>query len=165
MVRRYIAAVDALSRFFGLVATLLLVAAMLVVCQMIFMRYVFRAPTIWQTDFVVFTATAAVFLGAPYVLLRKGHVGVDVIELMVAPNTRRILGLVGSVLGLAFCAAMFVASLIYFHDAWANGWTTSSIAAIPLWQPLLPLPIGFALLCLQYLAEIMKLGLGVEQPA
>lgn len=157
MIRRFIAVADGLSKSFGVVSVLLLTAAMLVVCQMIFWRYVFRAPTIWQTDFVVYSATAAIFLGAPYVLLTRGHVGVDVIEMMVRDRARRMLRLVGDVLGLAFCAAMLVASLMFFIEAWENEWNTSGVWQIPLWIPSLPLPLGFGLLCLQYVAEILKL--------
>ena len=61
MTRSYVSFTDNLSRIFGLVSVLLLIAAMLVVCQMIFLRYFFRLPTIWQTDFVVYSATAASF--------------------------------------------------------------------------------------------------------
>jgi TRAP-type C4-dicarboxylate transport system permease small subunit len=157
MTRHLIAIADGLSKAFAVVAVLLLIAAMLVICQMIFSRYIFRWPTIWQTDFVVYAATAAVFLGAPYVLVTKGHVGVDVIETMVQPRIKRILRYVGSALGLTFCATMFVASWMYFHEAWDEGWTTSSLWRIPLWIPVLPMLIGFGLLCLQYLAEILKL--------
>lgn len=156
MLRAFLWSVDRLSMIAALAAGLLLAAAMVVTVEMIFLRYAFRAPTIWQTDFVVFSATAAVFLGAPYVLLTRGHVGVDVIELMAAPPLRRALGLAGALLGLVFCLAMSVASLIFFHEAYVNEWRTSSVAAIVLWVPLLPLPLGFILLSLQYVAEIIR---------
>lgn len=156
MVNLFLRAVDLASRIAAFIAGLLLIAAMLVICEMIFLRYVFRAPTIWQTDFVVFSATAAMFLGAPHVLRTRGHVGVDVIELAVAPGPRRILGLVGAVLGLTFAVLMTIASTIFFHEAYVNEWRTSTIAAITLWIPLLPLPISFGLLSLQYVAELVR---------
>ncbi|HEX5934690.1 MAG TPA: TRAP transporter small permease subunit, partial [Pseudorhizobium sp.] len=106
MVTAYIRAVGNVSRAFAILSTGLIIAAMLVVCQMILVRYVFRQPTIWQTDFVVFSATAAMFIGAPYVLLKGGHVGVDVVELLLADRPRARLRLVGSVLGLIFCTLM-----------------------------------------------------------
>ena len=164
MLRLYIAAVSGLSRALAAVAVLLLAAAMLVVCELILMRYVFRHPTIWQTDFVVFAATAAIFVGAPYVLLVGGHVGVDVVEMTVGPRARAGLRLAGKVLGLAFCATMLVASWLQFHDAWANGWRASSVWGPPLWIPLAALPIGFAALCLQYLAEILRPLSGEARP-
>ncbi|HEX2146959.1 MAG TPA: TRAP transporter small permease, partial [Pseudorhizobium sp.] len=58
MLSAYVLWVGRLSRLFAIIATALIIIAMLVVCQMILMRYIFRLPTIWQTDFVVFSATA-----------------------------------------------------------------------------------------------------------
>jgi len=157
MSRRFISAVETLSRLCGVIAALLLIVAMTIMCQMIFMRYLFRSPTSWQTEVVVFSATAAIFIGAPYVLMKKGHVGVDVVELLLSSGKRRWLRLVSSLLGLLFCVLMAIASAIYVFEAWEGGWTTPTIAAIPLWIPATPMFVGFGLLCLQYVAEIMKL--------
>lgn len=163
MIRSFIAFSDGLSRIAGIVATLLLVAAMVVISEMIFLRYVFRAPTYWQTDFVVFSATAAIFLGAPYVLMRKGHVGVDVIEMLLADKARRRLRLLGSVLALLFCAAMLTTCAHYVYEAYVGGWKHSSVWAPRLWIPMLSMPIGFGLLSLQYVAEILKLLKRVDE--
>lgn len=160
MLNFYIRLVGGLSRAFAVLATLLLIAAMLVVCEMIFIRYVFRAATIWQTDFVVFAATGAMFLGAPYVLLKGGHVGVDVVEMLVAARTRHWMRIVASLLGLLFCAIMLYASWLQLHEAWVGGWRHSSVWAPPLWIPLSALPLGFGMLCLQYVAQILVLTRG-----
>lgn len=156
MVNLFLRTVDLASKIAAIIAGVMLVAAMLVICEMIFLRYVFRAPTIWQTDFVVFSATAAMFLGAPYVLKTRGHVGVDVIELALPAQPQRILGIIGAVLGLIFAVLMTIASAMFFHEAYVNEWRTATIAAITLWIPLLPLPISFALLSLQYIAELIR---------
>jgi TRAP-type C4-dicarboxylate transport system permease small subunit len=157
MVESYIRAVSNVSRALGALATFLLALAMLVVCQMIFVRYILREATVWQTDFVVYSATAAIFVGAPYVLLKKGHVGVDVIEHLVSDKTRLWLRLAGCWLGLIFCSVMLVAGWINFHEAWVNEWTAPTVWAPPLWIPYSAVPVGFAILCLQYVAEILRL--------
>jgi TRAP-type C4-dicarboxylate transport system permease small subunit len=160
MISRFIATVDSLSRAFAVIAALLLVAAMLVVCQLIFVRYVFRSPTIWHTDFVVYSATAAMFLGAPYVLLTKGHVGVDALEAHITASTRDRLQMIGSFFGLAFCLAMFVAAFIFAHEAYEKGWETPGVWKIPQWLPIAPLALGFGLTSLQYVSELLKLVRG-----
>ncbi len=156
MIRLYVAAVHALSRASGVVASLLFALAMLVICEMISLRYVFRAPTIWQTDFVVYSATAAVFLGAPYVLLTRGHVGVDFVVNAAKGHLQRRLTTAGAVLGLLFCVAMTVASALYVREAVDQGWRTSGVWQIPQWIPALPLPVGFGMLCLQYVADLLQ---------
>lgn len=158
MTRRFIDVVQGLSRACGVLSALLLTCSMVIVCQMIFMRYLLRAATIWQTEAVVFSATAAIFLGAPYVLLTKGHVGVDFVQMVVTSRTRLHLQRFGAVMGLAFCLVMAVATGMHLYDALEGGWTTSSVAAVPLWMPLTPMVVGFVLLSLQYVAEILKLA-------
>lgn len=164
MLNPYILLVGRVSRLFAVIATALIVIAMLVVCQMILMRYVFRLPTIWQTDFVVFSATAAIFLGAPYVLLKGGHVGVDVVELMLGQQNRKRLRIAGAILGLVFCIVMLAATWVQFEEAWTGNWKHSSVWAPPLWIPLSALPVGFFLLCLQYTANILVLLGLADQP-
>lgn len=158
MQTQFIRLVEGLSRLCAVVSAGLLGFAMLVVCQMILMRYVFREATIWQTEAVVFSATAAIFLGAPYVLLTKGHVGVDFIQMLVRPVTRRRMDRLGAVFGFIFCVVMTIAFGIHLFEALEGGWTTPSVAAVPLWMPLSPVVFGFALLSLQYIAEIIKLS-------
>ncbi|MFC3166166.1 TRAP transporter small permease subunit [Ciceribacter thiooxidans] len=164
MLKAYVTVVGNASRGLAIIATALVIAAMLVICQMIAMRYVLRQPTIWQTDFVVFSATAAMFLGAPYVLLKGGHVGVDVVEMMVGDRTRAVLRVLAGLLGLIFCVIMLIATWIQFHDAWAGNWKHSSVWAPPLWVPLAALPISFAMLCLQYLAQLATLVTALRAP-
>lgn len=158
MAGRFIGFVETLSRICGLLSALLLIFSMLVVCEMILLRYIFRAATIWQTEAVVFSATAAIFLGAPYVLLTKGHVGVDFIQLVVKPRTRLAMDKAGALFGILFCLVMAAATGIHLYEALEGGWTTPSVAAVPLWMPLSPMLAGFVLLSLQYLAEIVKLS-------
>lgn len=149
-------AIELISTAFGIIAALLLVAATVVVCQMIFVRSVLGWSTIWQTDFVVFSATAAIFIGAAYVLSEKGHVGVDFVQSSLRGRPRRIVDRAALLFGFTFCAVMAYASWHYFYEVLTQGWRTETVWAIPLWIPVLPLPLGFALLCLQYVAEFIK---------
>jgi TRAP-type C4-dicarboxylate transport system permease small subunit len=149
--------VESLSKFFGLFSVLLLVAAVLVVNEMVFVRYVIGGSTIWQTEFVTFSLVAATFLGSPYVLLLKGHVRVDLIENAVGENGKIALRLISDVLSLIFCGLLAWAGWIYFHEAWVENWTTDTVWALPLWIPLLPMPVGFGILCLQFIADFPRL--------
>ena len=153
----YIAFVSALSRAAGLIATVLLGLAVLVVCQMIVVRYFLNASTVWQTEFVIYSLVAATFLGSPYVLIRKGHVGVDLLPTALGGRPKIVLHLLAAVLSLLFLAVLTWSGWNYFHEAWSGRWTTDTVWALPLWIPLLPLPVGMGLLCLQYGAEICKL--------
>lgn len=85
---RFAALIRLLSRISGVFATLLIILSIIVVCQMIFQRVVLGQSTIWQTEFVTFALIAATFVGAPYVLLTRGHVNVDLVPLMLGHRAR-----------------------------------------------------------------------------
>jgi TRAP-type C4-dicarboxylate transport system permease small subunit len=163
--RRLVAAVGALSRLFGMAASLCLALGCLVVCQMVFMRYVLEASTVWQTEFVLYSIVAATLLGSPYVLLTQGHVNVDLASQYLGPRPKRVLKAIAASMGIAFCLVLALSGWRYFEEAWREGWVTESVWAPPLWAVLLPLPLGMGLLSLQYLVDIACLVTGYDAKA
>ena len=142
----------------------MILLSIVVVCQMVFVRAVLNASSIWQTEFVMYLLVAATFLGAPYILLTRGHVAVDVLPLMVRPRLRRHLHLAGSTIALAFCGCFLYAALPWWYEAWASNQTTASIWRARLWIPYLSVPVGLALLCLQYLTKMWLVVTGRDHP-
>lgn len=161
---RFAAFVRMLSRISGAFAILLILISILVVCQMIFQRAVLGQSTIWQTEFVIYALIAATFIGAPYILLTRGHVNVDLLPLLLGHRGRVALALVASCLALAFCAAVFWESLFWWYDAYSTNRLTSSIWRARLWIPYLSVPVGMGLLCLQYLIDIWAIATGRDMP-
>lgn len=153
---RWVAAVHALSRAFGVAAAGLIVLSVLVVCHMVFVRAVLGQSSIWQTEFTTFALIAATFLGAPYILLTRGHVCVDVVPLMVSSAARRRLSIGGNLVALAFCALFLYAAVPWWFETWHTGQTTSSIWRARLWIAYGAVPLGLALLCLQFAADIWQ---------
>ena len=151
-----IRAINRLSRLGGYLAMLLLASGVLVICQMIFVRYVLNESTAWQTEYVIYALVAATFLGCAYVLQLNGHVGVDLLPSALGPRAGRWLQRLADLLSLSFCALLGWSSWNHFHEAWAYDWTTDTVWALPLWIPLLPMPVGIGLLCLQYLARLLQ---------
>jgi TRAP-type C4-dicarboxylate transport system permease small subunit len=157
---QYVRIVSALSRIAGWISIGLMIAAALVVTEMVVIRYALRASTVWQTEFVTFALVAATFLGSPYVLLEKGHVAVDVLPLAAGPRGRVIMAIIAGLIGITFCALLAWSASHYFIEAWSNGWRTETVWALPLWIPILPMPLGVGLLVLQYIAEIWQAARG-----
>ncbi len=153
-----------MSRAFGVLAAGLILVSIGVVCQMVFVRAVLNQSSIWQTEFVTFSLVASTFLGAPYILLTRGHVAVDVVPLMLRPPGRRALHLIGSLIALGFCLFFLYGSWHWWHEVYVLNQTTSSIWRARLWIPYAAVPIGLGLLCLQYVAEIVQVLSRRENP-
>ena len=161
---RWVSAVHAVSRAFGVAAAGLIVLSVVVVCHMVFVRAVLGQSSIWQTEFTTFALIGATFLGAPYILLTRGHVCVDVLPLMVARASRRRLSLGGNAIALVFCALFLYAAWPWWLETWHTGQTTPSIWRARLWIPYLAVPVGLALLCLQFLAELWMVWTRRQEP-
>ena len=102
----FIRGITLVSQACGLFAAGLIAASVVIVCEMVFIRYVLNENTIWQTDFVTFSLVAATFIGAPYLLLSRGHVNVDVLPHYLGPQGRYRLALAAALMSLAFCLVM-----------------------------------------------------------
>lgn len=159
-----IRAARALSTIGGLCAAALIAASVGVVCQMVWIRYVLGQTTIWQTDFVTFALVAATFLGAPYVLMTRGHVNVDVLPLYVGPRVRWWLALVASAISLLFALVLAWLASAFWYEAWDNNWRSDSMWRARLWIPYAAMPAGLAVLSLQMLADLAALLTGRQHP-
>jgi TRAP-type C4-dicarboxylate transport system permease small subunit len=160
----FIDAVKRLSHLAGIVAALLLAAAVVIVCQMVLMRYLLNQSTIWQTEFVTNAIVTATFIGSPYVLIRRGHVNVDLLPHYLPHRARVALALVASGGALLFCLVLAWSSILLWHEAWVRGWTAATVWAPRLWIVYLPMVVGLVLLSLQYVVDIICIATGREMP-
>lgn len=160
---QYVRVVHALSRICGVTAAMMIFASVFIVCQLVFMRYVLNASTVWQTEIVTYLMIGATLLGMPYVQLLRGHINVDLLPLYLKKTPRKVLFSFCVVLQLLVCAVVAFYSAEVFLQAWNGGWRSSSVFGTPLWIPYLAMPLGFGLLVLQYTADLM-MTTRVEDP-
>ena len=81
--------ISALSRFCGGVAVALIVAALALVGDMVVLRYGLGRPAPWQAEIVTYLMMAVTFIGAPYALVTRGHVAIDVVPRLLGRRGRR----------------------------------------------------------------------------
>lgn len=160
----FVRVVTRLSQVCGVFAASLIGLAVLVVCQMVFIRYVLNQSTIWQTDFVTYSLVAATFIGSPYLLLTRGHVNVDVLPLYLGPRPRFWLAVASALMSLAFAVVMTGLTFQLFLEAWQHRWLSDSMWRARLWIPYSSMPIGLGILSLQCVADLYNLITRREDP-
>lgn len=153
-----------ISTFCGWVAASMILASVLITCQMIFVRFVLRQSTVWQTETVVYLMIAATMLGLPYVQMMRGHVNVDLLPIWLRPLPRKLLAIVVLVVGIAVLSVMGFYAFEHWHITYERGWRSPSVWGPQLWIPYLALPLGFALFILQLLADLLALLSGRDKP-
>lgn len=160
----FLKAVAALSTLAGWCAAAMIVLAVAITCQMIFIRFVLNGSTIWQTEAVVYLMVAATLIGLPYVQRLRGHVNVDLIPIWLPRRGRFALALITLSLSCAIVALMLVYGYEFWHIAWSRGWRSDTVWGVRLWIPYLSIPVGFGLLLLQLFADLLAVILKIDAP-
>ena len=156
--------VAALSTLAGWCSAAMIVAAIGITCQMIFVRFVLNGSTIWQTEAVIYLAIAATLIGLPYVQRLRGHVNVDLIPLALRPRARVVLAIFTLSVSIIMVAIMLWYSYEFWHLTWERNWKSDTVWGVRLWIPYLALPVGFALFMLQLIADMVAILLKIEKP-
>lgn len=143
-----------LSIVCGVVAALMIFSAVLITCQLIFVRFVLNQSTIWQTETVTYLMIAATMLGLPYVQHLKGHVNVELVPLILPPTARKVLAAATLLATAVVAFIMTFYGYELFHAAFERNWKSGSVWGVPLWIPYSALPIGFGLYLLQLAADL-----------
>lgn len=160
----FVRVVGYISSLSGWISAGMVVAAVAITCQMIYVRSVQNLSTVWQTEAVVYLVVAATLLGLPYVQLLRGHVNVDLIPLYLPMPLRKALHVFTLSLSLLIIAVMVFYGYDYWHVAFERNWKSDTVWGVRLWIPYLALPIGFGLLFLQLFADLVAVLLGIHKP-
>ena len=142
----------------------MIVAAVAITCQMIFVRWVLNGSTVWQTEAVIYLVIAATLIGLPYVQRLRGHVNVDLVPLSLPRHARKAMATLTLSLSIVIVAVMLWYGFEYWHFAFDRGWRSDTVWGVRLWIPYLALPVGFGLLLLQLVADFVALLLGIDKP-
>ncbi len=156
--------VAALSTIAGWCSAAMIVAAVGITCQMIFIRFVLNGSTIWQTEAVIYLAIASTLIGLPYVQRLRGHVNVDLIPLSLGKRARFVMALFTLSLSILMVALMLWYGFEFWHLAFEKNWKSDTIWGVRLWIPYAALPIGFALFLLQLIADLAAVLLKIDTP-
>jgi len=137
-------------------AAAMIAASVLIVCQMVLVRYVLGRPTAWQTELVTYLLVGATLIGSSYVLKIRGHVSVDLLPHFLSDRGQKRQRLASAAAGILFCGVLLWSGSVLWYDAWADDWLSETVWAVPLWIPYAALPIGFGLMMLQYIADVAE---------
>jgi TRAP-type mannitol/chloroaromatic compound transport system permease small subunit len=98
-----------------------------------------------------------VMLGASWTLKVNEHVRVDLFYASVNDRKRIWIDLTGAILFLMpMCALLIYFSWPWFLESWTGNELSQNAGGLPRWPAKLFLPLGFALLMLQGVSEIIK---------
>jgi TRAP-type mannitol/chloroaromatic compound transport system permease small subunit len=149
--------IDALNERVGRVVLWLVLVATLVSAGNALARYLLGESSNAWLEIQWYLFGAIFLLGAGYTLKHNGHVRIDIFYNRLPPRGQAWVDLLGGVLFL-LPMAVLLAWLAWpmFLEAWTSGEMSPDAGGLLRWPVKLLLPLGFALLALQGLSEVIK---------
>ena len=149
--------IDQLNAWVGTDVIWLILAATIISGINAVVRKMFNASSNAFLEVQWYLFAASFLLAAGYTLLEKEHVKVDVINAKLSLRTRVWI----DVLGFAFfltpmCLVILYYGIPFFLQAYQSGEMSSNAGGLIRWPVYLMMPLGFGLLLLQGLSELIK---------
>jgi TRAP-type mannitol/chloroaromatic compound transport system permease small subunit len=122
----------------------------------VLLRYVFNTGSVWSQELEWHLMSPICLFGMSYALRHGEHVRVDVLYASFSERNKQLVQIVTALISIAVCAIVVWLSWSYVAYSWNIGEGSANPGGIPARYALKALiPLGFALLLLQSLAELI----------
>jgi TRAP-type mannitol/chloroaromatic compound transport system permease small subunit len=149
--------IDFVNARFGRIANWLVLLACLISAGNAMSRYAFDLSSNAWLEVQWYMFALLVMLGAPYTLQRNEHVRVDIIFLNLSLRGQLWIDILGAIFFLLPACIIFGwLSWPFFYQAYSVGEWSGNAGGLIRWPIKFVLPLGFALLALQGISELIK---------
>ena len=149
--------IDAINDRFGVIANWLVLIACLISAGNAASRYLFNASSNAWLEVQWYMFAGMVLLGGPHTLKRNEHVRVDLIYSSLSERTRIWIDIIcGLLFLLPICVILVYFTWPWFTESWRINETSSNAGGLIRWPVKLVLPVGFSLMALQGVSELIK---------
>lgn len=142
----------------GFISSLIIIPLVLATCFEVFSRYVFGAPTIWAYEIGYILTGSHFLLGASLALMTKTHIRIDLLYARFTERGKATVDLVCYILLFFPFVVLLSDSLFdYAYRSFLSGEQSGQSAWNPrIWPFRMILTLGFVLLAMQVVAEMIK---------
>ena len=156
IIRKLTGVFDWLVSLFGALAVILIALNMVMVCTLVFMRYVLKNAPAWVIEVTEYSLLYITFLGTTWLLKEEGHVRMDLIISGFSPKVQAIINTTTSMLCAVIC---FVVTWYGVKITWDHYQTNYVLPTIIRPQSYLIvgiIPIGCFMLFIQFLRRTYR---------
>lgn len=149
--------VDWINEQFGRVADYCVLFACLISAGNATVRYLFSYSTNGLLEIQWYLFGAVVLLGTSYTLKKNEHVRVDLVYMMLSDRGRLWVDTIGFIV-ILIPAGIYLTwlSFPFFWQSYLSDEVSQNAGGLILWPAKLLLPLGFFLLTLQSVSELIK---------
>ncbi len=149
--------IDRLNTLIGKLSMWLILATTLISAGNAIVRKAFDVSSNGLLEIQWYLFAAVFMLGAGYGFLKNSHVRIDFISSRLSDRTRNWIDLIGIVVVLfPLCFLLIKLSWPVFVSAFDNGEMSQNAGGLIRWPVYVLVPVGFSLLMLQGVSELIK---------
>lgn len=149
--------IDSLSTWVGKFTMWLILVTTLVSAGNALVRKIFNVSSNGLLEIQWYMFAAVFLLGSGYGLLKNSHVRIDFISTKLSDRTRNWIDVFGIILVLMpFCLIAIYLGWPFFIQAFNSGEMSQNAGGLIRWPAYVLIPLGFALLMLQGVSELIK---------
>lgn len=149
--------IDWFSDHVGRTIRWLVLASVLISAGNAIIRKVFNISSNSFLEIQWYLFAGVFLLGAGFAFLRNVHVRIDFISSKLSKRTNTLIDIAGIIVFLTpLCVIMVWLSWPLFYSAWVSGEMSQNAGGLIRWPAYLLMPLGFGLLLLQALSELIK---------
>ena len=149
--------VDQLSDGLGIVAGWIFFLTGLFLTYEVASRYLFNAPTVWAAEVSQLLLIWGVYLALGRMMHRRQNITIDFLYDRMAARPQRYADTVAVVITLVFALVIVWYGGWIALDSFVRGRSTGTMLNIPNWWSEAAVPLGFTVLCLQSVVELIRL--------
>jgi TRAP-type C4-dicarboxylate transport system permease small subunit len=147
--------IKTISQGLNYLGTTVLVAMMLLTVADVSMRYVLSLPILGSTELTEYMIVCVVFLGLAWCAIKERHIKVDLVVSRFSPRLQASVKSITLFLGLGICALTTWRSFLEAIDA-LNSRRASPLLTVPAYPFYLVFSLGFAILCLVMITQLVE---------
>jgi len=149
--------IDAINKRLGYLANWMVLIACVISAANAMIRYAFDMSSNAWLEIQWYLFAGMVMLGASYTLQRNEHVRVDIVYTQLSERAKEWLDLLGTICFLIpSCLLIAWLSWPFFYESWHIQEISGNAGGLLRWPVKILLPIGFVLVALQGVSEIIK---------
>jgi len=140
----------------GLISGWVLLGMMVLIIIEVISRYALHHPLILADEMSAYGLVFISLVGLAYTMSVRGHIRINFVVSMMRPRFRSWLRIGTLSLFLLYSIVATIVSYQLVIQGFTRGMMSNTFIQTPWWIPMISIPIGFTLLTLSLIAEVIR---------
>jgi TRAP-type C4-dicarboxylate transport system permease small subunit len=123
----------------------------------VFYRYALHNSLAWVEEIAGFLLVGIIAVGISAAAKKGTNIRVDILP-QYFPKSKRVWAFIADIAGLGIMTILSILSIQFIFVMFNNSQKTTSLPWLPLWLPLIIMPLGFMMAIYRFLGNLIKKG-------